>query len=296
MCQLLGMNCNTPTDITFSFSGFSQRAGVTDEHTDGWGIAFFEGIPATTRHAQPASEAGAADTANPAPGAQEQAAADKGLRLFIDHNAASASPVAELVRRYPIKSRNVVAHIRKATQGVVALQNCHPFVRELWGHYWVFAHNGNLENFKPLLHSHFRPVGDTDSEYAFCWLMQELAKAHAALPRVEEINHTLSELVPQIARHGTFNMLLSNGTALWAHASTHLHYLVRQYPFATAVLSDEEMEVDFSTLTQMQDRVAVIATQPLTRNEQWTVIAPGTLMAFVDGQALPACSAGSGNA
>ena len=29
MCQLLGMNCNTPTDATFSFSGFSQRGGVT---------------------------------------------------------------------------------------------------------------------------------------------------------------------------------------------------------------------------------------------------------------------------
>jgi predicted glutamine amidotransferase len=34
------MNCNTPTDATFSFSGFSQRGGVTDHHSDGWGIAF----------------------------------------------------------------------------------------------------------------------------------------------------------------------------------------------------------------------------------------------------------------
>src|SRR5256885_6583333 len=42
MCQLLGMNCNTPTDVRFSFSGFTQRAGNTGDHTDGWGIAFFE--------------------------------------------------------------------------------------------------------------------------------------------------------------------------------------------------------------------------------------------------------------
>jgi glutamine amidotransferase len=41
MCQLLGMNANTPTDITFSFSGFAQRGGHTDHHGDGWGIAFF---------------------------------------------------------------------------------------------------------------------------------------------------------------------------------------------------------------------------------------------------------------
>ena len=36
------MNCATPTDITFSFRGFSQRAGVTSDHCDGFGIAFFE--------------------------------------------------------------------------------------------------------------------------------------------------------------------------------------------------------------------------------------------------------------
>ena len=41
MCQLLGMNCNAPTDVTFSFRGFAQRGGNTDHHEDGWGIAFF---------------------------------------------------------------------------------------------------------------------------------------------------------------------------------------------------------------------------------------------------------------
>ena len=42
MCQLLGMNCNVPTDIVFSFTGFATRGGRTDAHKDGWGIAFFE--------------------------------------------------------------------------------------------------------------------------------------------------------------------------------------------------------------------------------------------------------------
>ena len=42
MCQLLGMNCNVPTDICFSFAGFRKRGGLTDHHRDGWGIAFFE--------------------------------------------------------------------------------------------------------------------------------------------------------------------------------------------------------------------------------------------------------------
>jgi glutamine amidotransferase len=250
MCQLLGMNCNTPTDVTFSFSGFAQRGGRTDHHADGWGIAFFEGA---------------------------------GVRHFVDHQPASESPVAELIRRYPIQSRNVIAHIRKATVGEVALENCHPFVRELWGRYWVFAHNGTLPDFEPSLHGSFRPVGQTDSERAFCWLMQELAKSHASVPSVEELTLTLRELAPRIARGGTFNFLLSNGQALWAHCSTNLFFVERKHPFAHAQLADEDVSVDFAQHTTPRDRVAVVVTAPLTTNETWTAMAPGELRVFVDG-------------
>ena len=205
------------------------------------------------------------------------------MRLFVDHQSAVASPVADMVRRYPIHSDNIVSHIRKATQGRVALENTHPFVRELWGRYWVFAHNGNLVDHRPRLHASFRPVGETDSEVAFCWLMQELAKAHAALPPVAELTATLRELVPPIAVHGSFNFMLSNGEALWAHASTRLSYLVRQRPFGRARLQDEELSVDFAQLTSPDDRVAVVATEPLTTDEAWTPFAAGELKVFVNG-------------
>jgi glutamine amidotransferase len=258
MCQLLALNCKNPIDASFSFSGFAQRGGITDHHADGWGIAFFEGGDK-----------------------------DRGLRHFIDHTPASTSPVAELIRRYPIKSRNIICHIRKATQGVVSLENCHPFVRELWGRYWVFAHNGNLENYAPRLHGGFRPVGQTDSERAFCWLMQELSKSHANMPSIDELTLTLKELTPRIAQHGVFNYLLSNGQALWAHASTHLHYVERQFPFATATLSDQDMHINFAEYTTPDDRVAVIVTAPLTTDEVWTAFKPGELKVFVDGRSLP---------
>jgi len=253
MCQLLGMNCNVPTDVVFSFSGFAERGGRTDHHTDGWGIAFFE---------------------------------DKGLRHFVDHQPAIDSPVADLIGRYPIKSRQVIAHIRKATQGVVSLANCHPFVRELWGRYWVMAHNGDLKNYHPRLHAGFKPVGNTDSERAFCWLMQELAKSHADVPTVPELTLTLRELMPQIAAHGTFNCLLSNGEALWAHASTDLHYVTREHPFGQASLRDDDLSVNFADQAQPGDRVAVVATLPLTTNEVWTPITSGALRVFVNGQAM----------
>lgn len=253
MCQLLGMNCNVPTDICFSFTGFHQRGGRTDEHRDGWGIAFYEGT---------------------------------GCRVYLDTKPAAESPVATLVREYPIRSMNVIAHIRKATVGGIALENTHPFMREMWGRYWCFAHNGTITGLPAVApDARYRPVGDTDSERAFCLLLGMLyhrfpdgastddARLHAALV---DIASTLGE-------GGSFNFLLSNGEVLFARCATRLAYLVRQAPFATAHLVDEDYSVDFSEVTTERDRVAVIATAPLTDNETWTPIAAGALMMFRDG-------------
>lgn len=251
MCQLLGMNCNVPTDICFSFTGFQARGGATDVHTDGWGIAFFEG---------------------------------RGTRIFLDPQASSASPVAELVRHYPIRSRNVIAHIRKATQGATGLENTHPFMRELWGRYWIFAHNGNLIDFHPAFDGSFLPVGATDSERAFCWLLQNLRQRFGnSAPARDALLAALQDLTIEIARRGEFNFLLSNGDRLFAHASTQLAYIVRQAPFTQAHLMDQDVTVDFSQVTTPDDRVAVVATIPLTDNEAWLTMAPGSLWCFEEG-------------
>jgi glutamine amidotransferase len=114
MCELLGMNCNVPTDIRFSFSGLIQRGGRTGPHSDGWGIAFYNG---------------------------------RGCRTFHDPHPSCQSEVAKLVRNQTIKSLNVICHIRRATNGRVCLENTHPFVRELWGCSWTLAHNGKLKGF-----------------------------------------------------------------------------------------------------------------------------------------------------
>jgi len=256
------MNSHLPASLTLSFTGFSQRGGCTDHHGDGWGIAFFESDCAT-------------------PG--------KGVRHFVDKCSAATSPIAQMLKSYPIKSHNVVAHVRKATVGSVALENCHPFVRELWGCYWVFAHNGDLKHYAPKLHGNFKPVGNTDSELAFCWLMQELAKSHADVPNVDELTCTLRELVPQIAKHGSFNFLLSNGQALWAHATTKLHYVLRAHPFHQVHLKDDDVTVNLAQLNSPEDRLVIVVTEPLTTDEDWVAMLPGQLMVFVDG--LPAqCS------
>lgn len=245
------MNCNIPTDICFSFTGFRARGGLTDHHSDGWGIAFFEG---------------------------------RGVRLFLDPVPSSQSPVAELVRSYPIKSRNVVAHIRKATQGTVNLENTHPFQRELWGEYWVFAHNGNLKEFSPTLDGSFQPVGSTDSEKAFCFLLTKLKRRFGEIrPNDEKLIAAIREFTLEIAATGEFNFILSNGNALIVHCSTRLSYIIRKAPFGAAHLKDQDVAVDFGALTTPEDRVAIVATVPLTANETWETLKPGTLSMFQHG-------------
>jgi len=255
MCQLLGMNCNVPTDICFSFTGFHQRGGRTDEHRDGWGIAFYEGA---------------------------------GCRLYLDTKPAAESPVASLVREYPIRSLNVIAHIRKATVGGIALENTHPFVREMWGRYWCFAHNGTVNDLPALgRDARHRPVGGTDSELAFCLILEALYERFPdRAPTAADLHATLAEVGAQLGAHGSFNFLLSNGEVLFARCATRLAYLVREAPFATAHLVDEDYSVDFSEVTTEHDRVAVIATVPLTDNEVWTPLVPGELCMFRDGMPI----------
>src|SRR5690606_29853191 len=196
MCQLLGMSCKEPATINFSLEGFQARGGLTDEHKDGWGIAFFE---------------------------------DWGCRVFVDHQPASSSPLIQTIKDLQIKSRTVIAHIRKATFGEVTLRNCHPFQRELWGQTWIFSHNGDLHNFHPELGDAFLPQGETDSERAFCRVMEELKHRFPEAnsdrrPSATELFAALQQISEAIAAYGVFNIMLSNGELLFTHCSTHLSY------------------------------------------------------------------------
>ncbi|AHG75848.1 class II glutamine amidotransferase [Mannheimia varigena] len=252
MCQLLGMNCNTPTDITFSFDGFRRRGGLTDHHTDGFGIAFFEG---------------------------------KGVRVFRDNRPGASSPMAESISQYQIKSLNVIAHIRKATRGDVNLENTHPFIRELWGENWVFAHNGTVEGVGVCEECHYQPIGTTDSEAAFCRIVSELKEMYPAKPSEKEIFDAVVKVTERIAEHGVFNFILSNGHFMIARCTTNLHYVCRKAPFGKA-LRDDDVSIDFSQYTQITDKVTVITTQPLTKNENWIKMKNGGYVFFKDGDVL----------
>ncbi len=255
MCELYALNANVPVAATFSFRGLAARGGLTGDHVDGFGMAFHDGV---------------------------------GCRVFVDDAPASHSPLASFLSQQPLRAPTVLAHLRKATQGGVSLANCHPFRREWAGRSWLFAHNGDLRHFHPSLDDHFHPVGQTDSERAFCWLLQRLQRRYAGgpLPAWPELAAVVQPWLQQLGTHGTFNAILSDGRAVLAHATTRLSWLERQHPFGTVRLVDEALELDLAAANRPGDRMVLLATAPLTHAEPWQAFEPGETRLFMDGRSV----------
>lgn len=146
MCELFGISARYPTDVNHSLALLRPRGGAIGPHADGWGVAFYEGSAA---------------------------------RVFKEPIPAAESRCLAFISEYDFKSTTVVAHIRKANPVTIgrASANTHPFERELAGRSWVFAHNGKLPGLRDdadLQPSRFLPIGQTDSELAFCMLLDQL--------------------------------------------------------------------------------------------------------------------------
>ncbi len=129
-------------------------------------------------------------------------------------------------------SRVVLAHVRDASVGRVALENTHPFVEGRW----VFAHNGTVARYKrsrsvrEALLAALSPErrrrlrGETDSERCFQLFLTRLdLRGAASHPTPEDVRAAMSEtvaLVCAIADRGehrsTLNFLASDGRLLCA--------------------------------------------------------------------------------
>ena len=257
MCELLAMVASHPADVTFSFTGLALRGGQTGPHADGWGLSLYEG---------------------------------RFARTFLEKDPAHSSLLARFVRENPILTRLAVAHVRRMTRGVASLPNTHPFVRVVDHRHVVFAHNGTLPHVKerPL---HIESVlGDTDSEYAFCVLLEKLRESYG--PRYpedpRELGKTLFELGNELGQDGIFNFLWADGEHLFARCGDNLHSIEYKAPFGSATLVDAEVKVQIRDILHMADdaSMAVVSTVPLTRDENWTKARPGTLWVFSGGSLL----------
>jgi glutamine amidotransferase len=132
-----------------------------------------------------------------------------------------------------------------------------------------------------------RPVGSTDSELAFCWLLKQLDDRYVSPPPdMSEVCRFIAQRCDQLRALGVFNMLLTDGEYVLTYCTNHLYWITRRAPFGKATLIDEDVEINFQEETTPNDIVTVIATQPLTANEAWNRMKPGEYNVFHYGELL----------
>lgn len=264
MCELLGMSAHHPASITLSLNEFARHGGETGPHADGWGVAFYDGPDAN---------------------------------LIRESTSAADSVLMSTLRGYKMTSEIVIAHIRRASFGLVELRNTHPFRREFAGRVHTFAHNGDLPGIEDQYNigqnGFALPVGNTDSEYAFCLLMQRLSRVWSgkgAIPSLFTRKKIISEFARQIGMLGSANFLYSDGDALFVHGHLRtqpdgsvrapgLHYISVScnYGFGRSELASVNLESD-----QVQ-KVTLVSTTPLNEGD-WTPMLEGELLILKGGE------------
>lgn len=262
MCELFAMSTRYPSTVQLSLEEFSRHGGLSGPHKDGWGIAWYE---------------------------------DRDVRVVKETRPAAGSACVRFIQDNPFTAAFAMSHVRKATQGALALRNCQPFQRELGGAWHVFAHNGHLPGIEGEAHFRpgtFRPVGETDSERAFCALLERLRPLWLG-DRTPDLAARLEVIEPfaaELRRLGPANFLYCDADALIAHADRRHQrdgsiappglWRLQRRCAAGGEMASEGLRIEARGADQ---DVVLVASVPLTA-EGWVELARGEIVVARRGQ------------
>lgn len=265
MCELFAMSSRVPATVDLSLERLARHGGDEGPHRDGWGCAFYEGPD---------------------------------LFLVREPHPAAHSPLMRLLETQKRRGCMVLCHLRLASVGGRSLRNTQPFARELGGVMHSFAHNGDLHGIhgcSALRPGRFRPVGDSDSEWAFCALLERLAPLwlgfEAEVPPLTERLSIIAKVAEDLRALGTANFIYGDSTALFVHADRRTQsdgairapglYLLQRACWRPG---PELAEAGISLATVRQD-VSLVASVPLT-DELWRPLGEGEILALQGGRCL----------
>ena len=237
MCQLLGVSSNKKVDVQFTIREFHCR-GKDNPH--GWGFAFHQ---------------------------------DGDWKIIKESSSLSAKDIKE--EQFKFKSKTIIGHVRFISCGSQSHLNTHPFKINNW----AFAHNGTVSGIMKdpqFALTAFKPEGKTDSEYAFCYLLDMINN------NPKNIKEVLEAAALKIKQYGNFNFLLSDGNTVFAYGDDSLYYVQRKTPFNAVTLIDDQYSVNLEEIKSPDEMAIIIATEPLTVNEKWKRI--NGLMVFRGGK------------
>ena len=264
MCELLAISSRRPTQLDFSLTTLAARSGGAITTRDGWGVALYEGHDAV---------------------------------VYREPTAASDSPLVRFLQSQGLDTTLAISHIRHATRGEVALSNTQPFARELGGRMHVFAHNGNLvgiERSANLAFDRYRPVGNTDSEHAFCALLERIHALWSEAdspPSLATRLSVISNFAADVRKLGPANFLYADGEVLFAHGHRRIQAAGLIAPPGLCVWScrctapDEFVQAHGVTVGPGFQEMVMVASVPLT-DEAWRPLDEGEVVAVAGGKLL----------
>jgi len=263
MCQLLGLSFNKEISPVAPFSKLVSNSLF---HPDGWGVAYY--IYQSKRPA-----------------------------IFKESIPAHESQLARFLIGYAgFIAKTFIGHIRKATTGSVTYDNTHPFNRYHAGCEYVFAHNGSLSKPKRLSRLYFQPIGNTDSERAFCYLLTQLRRSEITRIRrgVEKgYLHTdfviIREILLEINARavGSFCCIFSDGEYLFCYRdlkeARNLVSMRYQEYLPNKSVRPKQMNKNSTHGPGTATQGYVVATEPVTEGD-WQSLTGGQLMVFKNGE------------
>ncbi|OGS43129.1 MAG: hypothetical protein A2539_10060 [Elusimicrobia bacterium RIFOXYD2_FULL_34_15] len=185
MCRMLGVVSKDKISYTL-LDSFKQLAltgrikkNMTEGHQDGWGIAGYLGERAV-----------------------HFGRSCKNVLEDIDSFVASSH------KAIISNSKITVAHLRKASEGDLRIENTHPFISDDF----VFCHNGTIYNSEKLILSNCNYEGTTDSERFLKFLLSKIA--NVSKKRYPEIIKSVIEEIKEKCKFTSLTFLLSDGENL----------------------------------------------------------------------------------
>jgi len=244
MCRLLGIIANKPVDLEFSLERFKEFASW---NPDGWGIGWFEGRK--SKHFR------------------------QGIPATADE---SKLPILSK----EVRSRIIIAHVRKGTKGKPSEQNSHPFNYKNW----IFAHNGSVNRnyLLSLLTAEYKKElkGETDSEVYFYWILQCINEEKDVAKGIKKAIECVIK-----RKHTGLNFLLSDGNHLYAFRyssdsrSYYTLYKLKRDPSEQRPIEflSEETKALIQSKSLKGERAVLVCSEKLTE-EKWEEIELGKLL------------------
>lgn len=259
MCDLLGLSFNTPVTAKISLDVFQQRGEM---NPDGWGVAFYH---------------------------------DNRIQVIKEAEPAVDSRLFDFIEQYP-QSQTFITHVRRSTRGARSYLNTHPFYRLLTSGFskreYAFAHNGTLLQEEKLTLKLFSPIGETDSEHAFCFILDAISDRRIEEWKIDDFQF-IEELLRKINDgQNTLNCIFSDGEHLFCYSDTNdynngLRFVRQTHPFGRVELTSQDERlgrIDIQSDSKEQSQIGYIISTKILTKELWTEFEGGELIVFKQGE------------